>query len=78
MFRCKQWLSTPPCAMFPPQGSERQDDFIHIFLEFVPGGSIANLLTRFGAPLVPWQSYLLARVETPRSAAGSWSAIFCV
>lgn len=30
-------------------GSERQDDFIHIFLEFVPGGSIAQLLTRFGA-----------------------------
>lgn len=30
------------------QGSERQDEFIHIFLEFVPGGSIAQLLTRFG------------------------------
>lgn len=79
VFKCKQWLNMPLCAMYSPQGSERQDDFIHIFLEFVPGGSIANLLTRFGAPLVPWQSHLPARVEPLRCAAGSRFAIFlCV
>jgi hypothetical protein len=32
------------------QGSERQGEFINIFLEFVPGGSIATMLTKFGAP----------------------------
>jgi serine/threonine protein kinase len=30
-------------------GTERTTDALHIFLEYVPGGSIASLLTRFGA-----------------------------
>lgn len=30
-------------------GTERTGDALHIFLEYVPGGSIASLLTRFGA-----------------------------
>lgn len=29
-------------------GTERTEDSIHIFLEFVPGGSIASLLAKFG------------------------------
>ena len=29
-------------------GTERTEDAIHIFLEFVPGGSIASLLAKFG------------------------------
>ena len=32
------------------QGSERKEEYINIFLEFVPGGSIAGVLTKFGAP----------------------------
>lgn len=31
------------------QGTERTDDQLDIFLEFVPGGSIASLLEKFGA-----------------------------
>ena len=36
----------------PPavQGTDRDDEHLNIFLEFVPGGSIASLLTKFGMP----------------------------
>lgn len=30
------------------QGTDRDDEHLNIFLEFVPGGSIASLLTKFG------------------------------
>ena len=33
------------------QGTDRDDEHLNIFLEFVPGGSIASLLTKFGEPL---------------------------
>ena len=32
------------------QGTDRDDEHLNIFLEFVPGGSIASLLTKFGMP----------------------------
>ena len=32
------------------QGTDRDDEHLNIFLEFVPGGSIASLLTKFGEP----------------------------
>ena len=32
------------------QGTDRDDEHLNIFLEFVPGGSIASLLNKFGAP----------------------------
>ena len=36
----------------PPvvQGTDRDDEHLNIFLEFVPGGSIASLLNKFGMP----------------------------
>mgnify|MGYP006905992348 FL=1 len=30
-------------------GTAREDDALNIFLEFVPGGSIASLLGKFGS-----------------------------
>lgn len=30
-------------------GTQRTSDHLHIFLEYVPGGSIASLLAKFGA-----------------------------
>ena len=32
------------------QGTDRDDEHLNIFLEFVPGGSIASLLNKFGMP----------------------------
>ena len=32
------------------QGTERTKEHFNIFLEYVPGGSIASLLAKFGAP----------------------------
>ena len=32
------------------QGTDKDDEHLNIFLEFVPGGSIASLLTKFGEP----------------------------
>jgi serine/threonine protein kinase len=29
-------------------GTQRDDEFLNIFLEYVPGGSIASLLSKFG------------------------------
>ena len=37
------------CVM--EQGTDRDEEHLNIFLEFVPGGSIASLLTKFGKPL---------------------------
>ena len=34
------------------QGTDRDQQHLNIFLEFVPGGSIASLLTRFGVALL--------------------------
>ena len=34
------------------QGTDRDDEHLNIFLEFVPGGSIASLLTKFGELLI--------------------------
>lgn len=41
---------TPPAtpAIYPLQGTEKSEECLHIFLEYVPGGSIASLLARFG------------------------------
>ncbi len=33
------------------QGTDRDEQHLNIFLEFVPGGSIASLLAKFGAAL---------------------------
>ena len=33
------------------QGTDRDQQHLNIFLEFVPGGSIASLLAKFGASL---------------------------
>lgn len=33
------------------QGTDRSHDCLNIFLEYVPGGSIASLLAKFGIPL---------------------------
>ena len=33
------------------QGTEKTDETLNIFLEYVPGGSIASLLAKFGASL---------------------------
>lgn len=45
------------------QGTERTDECLNIFLEFVPGGSIASLINRFGAqsifPLGSFVSFFL-------------------
>ena len=43
------------------QGTDRDDEHLNIFLEFVPGGSIASLLNKFGAPCI--QSSLLHLVK---------------
>ena len=32
------------------QGTDRDEEHLNIFLEFVSGGSIASLLNKFGAP----------------------------
>ena len=32
------------------QGTDRTEECLNIFLEFVPGGSISSLLSKFGAP----------------------------
>ncbi len=37
--------SLGPCT----QGTERTKEHFNIFLEYVPGGSIASLLAKFGA-----------------------------
>lgn len=39
------------------QGTDRDEQHLNIFLEFVPGGSIASLLTKFG---VDMPLYILA------------------
>ena len=36
------------------QGTDRDDEHLNIFLEFVPGGSIASLLTKFGELAALW------------------------
>ena len=33
------------------QGTEKTEETLNIFLEYVPGGSIASLLAKFGAAL---------------------------
>lgn len=33
------------------QGTDRDEQHLNIFLEFVPGGSIASLLTKFGVAM---------------------------
>ena len=33
------------------QGTEKTEETLNIFLEYVPGGSIASLLAKFGTPL---------------------------
>ena len=40
-------------ALYDGQGTDRDDEHLNIFLEFVPGGSIASLLNKFGEPLAP-------------------------
>lgn len=39
-----------PDILHVMQGTDRDDEHLNIFLEFVPGGSIASLLTKFGEP----------------------------
>ena len=47
-FCVKPWkCHTTPCAV--EQGTDRDQQHLNIFLEFVPGGSIASLLAKFGA-----------------------------
>jgi len=44
------------------QGTEQTSEHLNIFLEYVPGGSIASLLGKFGEPhqtvpeTQPWRS----------------------
>lgn len=33
------------------QGTEKTEETLNIFLEYVPGGSIASLLAKFGEPI---------------------------
>ena len=40
------------CEPVMLQGSERRDDYIDIFMEFVPGGSIAKMVADFGGALL--------------------------
>jgi serine/threonine protein kinase len=37
---------------FIAQGTERTDECLNIFLEFVPGGSIASLINKFGGETI--------------------------
>ena len=37
------------CAFNVRQGTDRTEECLNIFLEFVPGGSISSLLSKFGA-----------------------------
>lgn len=39
----------PPLSRSLPQGTEKTEDALNIFLEYVPGGSIASLLAKFGS-----------------------------
>ena len=41
------------------QGTDRDDEHLNIFLEFVPGGSIASLLTKFGKPCTTRREHVL-------------------
>lgn len=43
------------CAFGVRQGTDRTEECLNIFLEFVPGGSISSLLSKFGA----------SRISTP-------------
>ncbi len=43
-------LTETPDILHAMQGTDRDDEHLNIFLEFVPGGSIASLLTKFGEP----------------------------
>ena len=36
------------CFIFKLQGTEKSEGSLNIFLEYVPGGSIASLLAKFG------------------------------
>jgi hypothetical protein len=43
-----QLIADRSCWLGLVQGTERSDAALHIFLEYVPGGSIASLLAKFG------------------------------
>lgn len=57
------------CLML--QGTDRDDEHLNIFLEFVPGGSIASLLTKFGMLLVehPITQYVSRKQQDLHAAA---------
>ena len=40
------------------QGTEKTDETLNIFLEYVPGGSIASLLAKFGTSPVSCDVHL--------------------
>ena len=42
------WIIFFPC-FFSYRGTSLEDYTVSIFMQFVPGGSIANILARFGA-----------------------------
>ena len=44
------WCSEMSCAL---QGTTRTDEHLNIFLEYVPGGSIASLINSFGEHIIP-------------------------
>jgi hypothetical protein len=51
------------------QGTDRDQEHLNIFLEFVPGGSIASLLTKFGAQSAcHWRSPAIRTCTTTRHA----------
>ena len=74
------------------QGTDRDEQHLNIFLEFVPGGSIANLLAKFGALSAVQSSCTRTGLcdeadskssslgETQQSAQGQWfiSGILCL
>ncbi len=50
------------------QGTERTKEHFNIFLEYVPGGSIASLLAKFGAQLSPGSSVSAGSGHKPPSS----------
>lgn len=52
------------------QGSERKEELINIFLEWVPAGSIAGMLTKPGIGAIPVES-MLPRLTAPRSVVAA-------
>ncbi len=66
---CNQlWHSIPHHT----QGTCVQDNTLNIFLEYVPGGSIASLLAKFGTVIIYENCVPAKTYHTPNHHAGSF------